>query len=271
MIRQVEGDTLFSGLAAVRSGHLGERFTRPRDVLLFGAISLIFLGIAVDQAVISATAAVPILGNDFHLNLDATSRWLAGGPVYPANELAGPFFETGGNILYPPTTLLVFAPFALIPVPLAAVLWWGLPLAALVWQVWRFRPRPLVWPLLAICIAWPATLLTIVVGNPSMLFIGLLALGTMYSWPAVLILLKPSVFPFALWGINRRSWWIALAICVGLSIPFGLLWLDWLTVLGNSRIGGALHSVQQVPLFLFPLIVWLGRSQGSTALPSQPD
>ena len=46
--------------------------------------------------------------------------------------------------------------------------------------------------------------------------------------PAVFALLKPSLAPFALFGASRRSWWIALAVLVAFSVPFGALWADWL-------------------------------------------
>jgi len=237
-----------------------DRFDRPIDRLIFGSCAILLLGVFALDMVAWGPGVEVLLGHDFRLNIDATARWLDGGAFYPANQLSGPFYEEGVGILYPPTTLLLFAPFAILPVQVSAALWWGLPAAAVAWQLYRLRPRPIVWPFLAICVAWPATALTIVVGNPSILFIGILALGTLHAWPAALIFLKPSVFPFALWGIRYRSWWVAAVVLAALSIPFGSLWLQWITVLLNSRIGGVFHSVQQVPLFLFPVIVWFGRS-----------
>ena len=44
--------------------------------------------------------------------------------------------------------------------------------------------------------------------------------------PAVFALLKPSLAPFALFGANRRSWWVALAVLVAASVPFGGLWAE---------------------------------------------
>ena len=147
---------------------------------------------------------------------------------------------------------------------LAAAIWWAVPIGALAWQAIRLRPRPIVWPFLAICVAWPPNVLALVVWNSGLLFVGVLALGTLSRWPSALILLKPSVLPFAFWGANRRSWWMATAALAVLSLPFGSLWLDWFRVLGNSQgVGGVWHSVQQFPMFLIPILVWLGRSRDS--------
>jgi hypothetical protein len=123
------------------------------------------------------------------------------------------------------------------------------------------RPRPEVWPLIALCAAWPTTLLKTWTGNPVIWSMGALALATIYAWPAVFALLKPSLAPFALFGANRRSWWIALAVLVALSLPFGVLWADWLASVTNSRGGGLLYSTLEVPMLLLPLVAWLGRTR----------
>jgi hypothetical protein len=85
------------------------------------------------------------------------------------------------------------------------------------------------------------------------------ALGTIYAWPAVFALLKPSVFPFALLGIRSRGWWLGLAVLVVASFPFGSMWGTWLTTVLNARGGGLFYSVQEVPLLALPLIAWAAR------------
>jgi hypothetical protein len=79
---------------------------------------------------------------------------------------------------------------------------------------------------------------------------------------APFVLLKPSLAPFALFGIRRRSWWIGAAAFVLLSIPFGAMWADWVTTVVNSRGGGLLYSSLEIPMLLLPLVAWWGRTRG---------
>ena len=248
-------------------GHLeeGARFGRRRDAVVMGTVALAILLLPIRDLILGQARLPELWAHDFGLYLGAATRWLAGGHYYPPEELTRPLVDDGNRILYPPTALWLFGPLALLPRAAAAALWWGFPVGALAFQAYRLRPRPIVWPFVALCLAWPPTLLTIVVWNSAPIFVGLLALGTMYRWPAALILLKPSVLPFALWGANRRSWFLAVAALVALSLPFGTLWLEWLQVLANSGpVGGIWHSVEQFPIFLIPILVWLGRSRAQT-------
>jgi hypothetical protein len=199
-------------------------------------------------------------GIDFVLYRDVAARWLAGGAFFEPYQLAGPYDIRAGDVLYPPVGLLLFVPFAVIPAAVAWVLWWAIPVAGTAWAVWRHRPRPAVWPLLALCVAWPTTLLKTWTGNPVIWCVAALALGTVWYWPSVFVLLKPSLAPFALFGANRRSWWLALAGLVLVSLPFGSLWVDWLASVVNSRGGGVLYSALEVPMLLLPLVAWLGRT-----------
>lgn len=198
-------------------------------------------------------------GVDFVLYRDVAARWLAGGPYFEAYQLAGPYDIRAGDVLYPPVGLLLFVPFAVLPAGVAWPLWWGIPLAATAWAVSRLRPRPSVWPLLALCVAWPTTLLKTWTGNPVIWCVAALALGTLSYSPSVFVLLKPSLAPFALFGANRRRWWIALAVFFLLCLPFGSLWLDWAASVVNSRGGGPLYSTLEIPMLLFPLVAWWGR------------
>lgn len=245
-------------------------FSRRRDAVVLGLVAVAILLIPVADLIGTWPRAVELWGHDFHLYLDAASRWLSGGPYYPPEQLTQPMVDDGNRILYPPTALWVFGALAVLPRDIAALIWWAFPVAALTLQIIRLRPLPIVWPFIAICVAWPPTVLTIVVWNSGPLFVAFLALGTLYRWPSALIILKPSVLPFAYWGANHRSWWIAAAIIAVMGVPFGSLWLDWFKVLGNSdQIGGIWHSVQQFPMFLWPILVWLGRSR-ETAVTIEP-
>jgi hypothetical protein len=220
----------------------------------------IALSVAVFLLPIAFVAAIPDplgqpLGVDFTLYRDVAARWLAGGPYFEPHQLAGPYTIEAGDILYPPVSLWLFVPFVYLP----AILWWALPLGATAWSIWRLRPRPEVWPLLAVCVAWPTTLLKTWTGNPVIWVMAALALATLYRWPAVFVLIKTSLFPFALFGANRRSWWLALAVLAAMSIPFGALWLDWVASVVNSRGGGPLYSSLEIPMLVLPLVARAGR------------
>lgn len=195
-------------------------------------------------------------GVDYRLYMDATQRWLAGGPFYQPYQLAGPYAISAGDILYPPVALWLFVPFTVLP----AALWWLVPLGLTAWAVWRLRPGPLAWPLIALCFAWPPTQVKLITGNPVMWSVVALALGCLAYWPSVFALIKPSLFPFALFGVTRRSWWIALGLLLLLGLPFGAMWLDWLTTVVNSRGGGIAYSIQEIPMLLLPLVAWRWRS-----------
>jgi len=208
-------------------------------------------------------------GVDFGLYRDVTARWIHGGPFFEPHQLAGPYEIVPGDVLYPPTAIWLFAPWALAiaaPWSAIAVLWWLLPLGATTVAVLALRPRPWTWPLLAACASNPTTLLKIWTGNPVMWSMAALALAVVGSTrvSAPFVLLKPSLAPFALFGIRDRSWWVGAALLVGLSLPFGGLWVDWLASLVNSRGGGVLYSVLEAPFLLLPLIAWLGRSSPPT-------
>jgi hypothetical protein len=209
------------------------------------------------------------LGVDFALYRDVTARWLSGGSFFEPYQLAGPYDIRAGDVLYPPVALWLFVPFALAgsTVPwsfLAAAAWWGIPLGAVAIAVAALRPRPLVWPVIALCLANPTTLLKIWTGNPVMWSMAAMALAVVGSsrFAAPFVLLKPSLAPFALFGIRRRSWWVGAAVLVLLSVPFGSLWADWVASVVNSRGGGLLYSSLEAPMLLLPLAAWVGRRRG---------
>ena len=151
-------------------------------------------------------------GVDFHLYRDATTRWFLGGPFYEPYQLAGPYPISAGDILYPPVALWLFVPFAVDGGPLLdavqAVVWWALPLGVVAAVVAALRPRPLAWPLVAFCLVNPTTLLKIWTGNPVIWSMAAMALAVVGAsrFAAPFVLLKPSLAPFALFGIRRRSW-----------------------------------------------------------------
>ncbi len=230
---------------------------RPRVSL---AISVAIFALPLLFVLVTPHPLEQPFGVDATLYRDVTLRWLGGGAFYQPYQLAGPYEIRAGDVLYPPVGLILFAPFAVLPVALAAVLWWAIPLGAAAWAIGRLRPRPEVWPLIALCIAWPTTLLKTWTGNPVIWSMAAMALGVVYAWPSVLVLVKPSLAPFALFGLWRRSWWIA-AIGFGIAcIPFGAIWADWVASVANSRGGGLLYSTLEIPMLILPLVACLGRS-----------
>ena len=197
-------------------------------------------------------------GIDYELYMNATTRWMHGGYFYEPYQLAGPYVISHGDILYPPVALLLFAPFTFLP----AALWWAIPLATTMLVLVRLRPSVFVWPLLAACVGWQPAQIHIISGNPIIWSMAAVALGTIYRWPSVFALIKPSLFPFALFGMRDRRWWYGLGLFAGLCALFLPMWGDWITAVLNSRGGGLLYSWQEAPLLLLPIIAWLGRPGG---------
>jgi hypothetical protein len=208
------------------------------------------------------------LGVDVALYREAAARWMAGGSFYEPRQLVGPYEVAHGDILYPPVGLWLFAPAAILPQIPALALWWGIPALVMAWVIHRVRPRPAVWPLIALCLAWPTTPLKIWTGNPVIWSMAAMAVAVVWRGGAPFALLKPSLFPFALFGIGRRAWWIGLAIFVALCLPFGSMWLDWLTTVVNARGGGLLYSALEAPMLALPVVAWLGRTAPPVDMPS---
>jgi hypothetical protein len=226
------------------------------------ALSALTIALPVLFVVVTSAPLDQPFAKDVQLYIDAADRWLAGGPFYEPRQLAGPYEVAHGDILYPPVGLWLFAPAAILPLPVALVLWWGIPAAVTIWAILRVSPRPTVWPLIALCLAWPTTPLKIWTGNPVIWCVAAMAVAIVWRWGAPFALLKPSLFPFALFGIRQRSWWIGLAVFVALCIPFGAMWADWLTTVINSRGAGPLYSALEAPMLALPLVAWAGRRRG---------
>jgi len=210
-------------------------------------------------------------GVDFQLYRDVTNRWLAGGSFFEPYQVAGQYEIRAGDVLYPPVALWLFVPFAAASGAMAAIAavaaagWWAIPLGATAAATWRLRPRPWAWPLIALCVANPTTLLKIWTGNPVIWSMAALAVATVAGssrFAAPFVLLKPSLAPFALFGLNRRSWWLGFAVLLVLCLPFGSLWGDWVASVVNSRGGGLLYSALVIPMLLLPLVAWVGRTRG---------
>jgi hypothetical protein len=194
--------------------------------------------------------------DDLRIYVDATHRLLAGESWYLARQVAGTYQLTHGDVLYPPVTAWFVLPWLALP----AVSFVVAPVAILGWFVIRCSPAPWTWPIIAGCAVYPTTLVYVVYANPTLWIAVFAALGLRYRWPGVLILLKPSLAPFALIGIRSRGWWIGFAILALASLPFLAGTLAYPRVLLDAQGGGLLYSLPQVPLMLIPVVAWIGRS-----------
>lgn len=232
--------------------------------LVILAAGIAYIAYAWDYWLASST-----FGTDYRVMVAWAGRWLTTGQPYFDYQLAGPYTTAAhpgadGPIMYPPTVLLLVTPFLWLP----AVLWWAIPITVTAWAVWRLRPRPLVWPFLALLVAFPMTSWFVVTGNPVMWFVAACAAGAAGGPWAVTVLLKPTLAPFALIGVWRRDWWLGLGLVALASVGFLPLWVDYATVARNAADGmGLLYNVNQYPMMMIPVIAWLGRSQA--ALPAR--
>jgi hypothetical protein len=199
------------------------------------------------------------IGVDFRVVAGSTRRWLAGDGYYLDWQLTGPYTWRGGESLYPPPMAVLMMPFLVLP----EVVWWAVPIGLVGYAVWRFRPAPWALALIAACLWYPRTYELVLYGNPSMWVAGLVAAALIWSWPAVLVLVKPTLAPLALVGANRRSWWLALAALAVLSLVLLPMWPDWFRAVfdGSAAWGTSWeYSVRDLPLILIPMLAWLGRS-----------
>ncbi len=98
---------------------------------------------------------------------------------------------------YPPVALWLFAPFTVLP----PVLWWAIPLGCVGMVLWRLRPDPRVWPVLALCLWWPQSFVYVINGSPVMWASAALSLGVDLGGTCGARVAEPSFIPFALWGV----------------------------------------------------------------------
>ncbi len=194
---------------------------------------------------------------DLNIYTQATERLFSGGSWYLDRQLGGPYPILGGDVLYPPVTALFFAFWLVLPFPI----YLATPIVVTAWLIRSWAPSVWTWPMIALGIVWPFTLLKTTSGNPNVWVMMVIALGLRYRWPGALILLKPSFFPFLLIGIRTRGWWIAAALIAGLSLLFLAPTLAYPRVILDSRGDGLLYSLIDLPIVAIPVVAWLGRTR----------
>lgn len=198
------------------------------------------------------------VGNDLKFYADISARLFNRGYWFEERELHGPFqMDFMRDVLYPPAAAWVFLPFNVIQLGGLLLIVVGTSF----WLLHQWRPAPWTWPILALCLAWPLTLLKGLAGTSSLLVMTGLGLALRYGWPGAFILLKPSFLPLGLLGIWTRGWWIAVAVFLVASLPFISDTLRYPEVLMNMRNPrGFLYSLEDLPMILMPVIAWLGRT-----------
>lgn len=207
-----------------------------------------------------------VVGLDIGHYLDATRRWLEIGTPYVPYQVAGPFPMTDGStFLHPPIALYLFAPFLILPL----VFWWVIPVGIVAWTILAWRPAYWSWPIIAAVLALSRFHVPLIVGNSDLWIWAAIAAGLRFGWPALLVVVKPSLLPFMILGIWRRSWWIAALLVAFLSIPFGSLWLEWMSVIRNAPID-LRYSLIDLPWLLIPVLAWMARTRPTPLAPSKP-
>jgi hypothetical protein len=244
---------------------LGRRWKKP----LAAGLSFALVGIAVVELAANLSYVLPpgdsYLGMDFFFYRDIAARWVETGAYYLPHQLAGPYPATLMVVnLYPPAALLLFVPFLVLP----AILWWLIPIAVVIAFLAWCRPAPIAWPLLALVLIWPRTQTAFLFGNTDLWMAAAVAGGLRWGWPAALLVLKPTFLVFAVVGLRRREFWIALAALAAVSIPMAALWVDYVQAMRNVTID-ADYSLGSLPLLLAPLIAWLLRSRSGASSPSE--
>ena len=238
----------------------------PPPRVVFAAVLAVIA--AVECAIVVRAAfdgpSFGLLARDYGLYMDATRRWLAGGPFYPPEQVAAPYDLPWGQIFYPPQALALFVPFTVLGPVLGPILFVGIPLAITAWIVWSWRPGFWAWTaILVVLVLHPDAPLIWIAGTPTVWVVALVALATRWPWVSAFLWFKPSVFPFALVGIRDRRWW---AISVAFAVSVIVLWplmTQWIAVVLNARgeNSGLLYSLSPTALAdpLIPVIAWLGR------------
>jgi hypothetical protein len=197
-------------------------------------------------------------GGDLRGYLDATRSWLNGDGFYLPRQLHGPYPTELGDVLYPPTALYILIPFLVLP----AQLWWVLAVGLPAYLIWSWSPRPWAVALILVCLAFPNMAVVYFRGAPVIMITAVIAAALRWKWPGALLLVKPSILPFALIGIRTRGWWLMAGVLVLLTLPVMPMIPTWVQATMDSRGNGSwLYSFKDLPLMMVPVVAYLGRTR----------
>ena len=250
----------------LRFPEISQRWSQPL------ALGLTLLGLVLafrNFYVLGQPAWHDLLGMDHRIYDEAVVRWLHGDGFYYPQQIAGPYVIAQGHVLYPPTALMWLLPGAFLP----DIMWFGLPplilLAVIAWH----RPTRWAWPAMAGLLAITDTAQMLVSGTPTTWIAVAMAVGTLWRPAFALVLLKPTLLPFALLGLRHRGWWVVVAALAAVSLAMLPMWVDYLRVVMNARgpLATPLYSGKDVALVLIPIVAWVGgRRRHSVPAPDTP-
>lgn len=158
------------------------------------------------DALLYPILAPAILGSHAVVYTDAAAAWLRGGDPWAVGP---PDVVFAG----PPTMLLTFAPFTLVPGEVTRFAWVIGMFGAAVWALRRLR-LPGYW------IAFPPLFSNIILGHPEVLMLMLLVLGGRLSGLAAIIK------PYAGFALLAERRWGAIAVATVVALAT-LLFLPW--------------------------------------------
>ena len=189
---------------------------------------------------------------DLNGYLDGARRFLENGSPYLPEQRASSWTPTGHMFIHPPIALILFVPFLWLPAPA----WWAVPLGVTAVLVVRARPSPWQWLAIALCLAWPRSVGSILAGNSDLWAMMGVALGLRFGWPFALLWVKPTFALFAFLRPRSLGWAAVLGLVA--SVPLLASWLDYATIMANARVGLD-YSLLNLPLVMVPVIALAGR------------
>lgn len=147
-----------------RSRPVGRRLVRPLALALTTVLVVLAAGELLYGIVGPPNWKVAI-GMDLDFYTDATERLFSTGHWYLDRQLHGAYqIAYFADVLYPPVAAWIFAPFIVLgvgPLLVAAI-------AVVAYLAREWRPSVGAWPLVGLCLIWPATLLKGISGNSSL-------------------------------------------------------------------------------------------------------
>jgi hypothetical protein len=244
---------------ALTWGHPFARWQRPLAV----GLTILFLtcGAVLAVTIWNGASMRGWLWLDGQFYAGLGRHFLETGEMYFPLQFAGPYPPEGMVNLYPPIAMYLFVPAAILPLPL----WWIVPLGIVAWHVWDCRPAWWTWPILALIAALVPTIVAVLWGNTVIWSAALVALAC--RWPAFgpLVAFKPTDLVAVVVFVRHRSFWVGVAVVIGASLILLPYWPLWIQATSNIAGSGFTRNVHNLPVALFPLVVWWGRTRRSPA------